>query len=78
VSARRICPACHKNFVKGERALVAFRTGVGSATVRGKCAAAAVKVVPDQTGDLTKCIYCETNDAVCCLACAMQKKTRAS
>lgn len=66
---RRTCPACARGFVVGVRVLFAARTGARRATVCVRCAESGLVVVQDRTGDLGRCVYCETNAAVCCLAC---------
>jgi len=73
MAKRRVCPACHRTFTKGARALFAARTGARPATVCSKCAAGGVLIVPDQTGDLSQCMNC-TNPAVVCLACVAKAK----
>ncbi len=72
MSKKRLCPACDRSFVKGARVLFAARTGARSATVCKRCADGGTLIVQDKSGDLSKCIRCEENAAVVCLACALR------
>lgn len=74
MSAKRICPACDQPFIKGTRVLFAARTGARNATVCQRCARGGMLVVQDKSGDLAKCVYCEVNAAVACLACTVKRQ----
>jgi hypothetical protein len=73
--ARSICPACDRPFVKGRIVMFMARTGPRRCRVCTRCADAGTTIVADKSGDLSRCVYCENNAAVCCLACAMKMKT---
>lgn len=73
--AKRVCPACHQDFIKGRRALLNARTGARMATVCQSCFDGGLTIVADKTGDLEKCVECDRNPACFCSVC-VQKKTK--
>ncbi len=76
--SKRSCPACNRSFIKGQRVQFASRTGLRPALVCGPCAASGVTIVQDKSADLSRCIECERNPAVLCMACVGRtiQKTR--
>lgn len=71
--AKRVCPACHADFIKGRRVLFAARTGARMATVCQPCADKGLTIVQDRTGDVEKCVECDRNPACLCTACVAKK-----
>ncbi len=75
--AKRVCPACHKDFIKGHRVLFAARTGPRMATVCNGCFTKGLTIVQDNTGDVEKCVECDRNPACLCTACAKKQTNQA-
>lgn len=75
--SKRVCPACHKDFIKGNRVLFAARTGPRMATVCAGCFAKGLTIVQDRTGNVEACAECERNPACLCTACAKVKANEA-
>lgn len=73
MASKRVCPACHQDFIKGRRALLNARTGPRMTTVCQPCFDGGLTIVPDKTGDMEKCTACEKNPACFCASCTMKK-----
>lgn len=73
MASKRVCPACHQDFIKGRRALLNARTGPRMTVVCQACFDGGLTIVPDKTGDMAKCVECERNPACLCSACALSR-----